>query len=262
VILLIAIFYFVGCESLKDLLLGFAILWSTGTLISLTRSLTDFPAAALGILAVFSNNRKIIAMTLLGISGLIKETSVLSFLALPWSKRYRSCEVKRFIIATLIILLPTTLWIIYVHARLSYGSAAGIGVFTFPFFGIAQKLSSCVQNLATGWDGSSISQQATLLFEILCPLSLIAQSIYLVTKPRINSAEWRLGIGFVLLFSILGKNVWVEQYAYCRVLLPLTFSFNLLIHRQESAVKFTALYLIGNGGMCYLALRSIKHLWV
>ena len=41
----------VGLERPRDFLLAAALLWSTGTLVSLQRALTDFPAAALGVVA-------------------------------------------------------------------------------------------------------------------------------------------------------------------------------------------------------------------
>jgi len=52
-LLLWAISRFIGYNSPRDLFLATALLWSTGTLTSIERSLTDFPAAVLGVLAVF-----------------------------------------------------------------------------------------------------------------------------------------------------------------------------------------------------------------
>lgn len=256
-LLLVAIGRFIGYNSSRDLLLAIALLWSTGTLTSVARSLTDFPATVLGVLSVFSNSKWIMAAILLGTSGLVKETSVLSFAAVPWRKRPQGCDVKRLVISTFIIVLPITLWLIYVHVRLPFGSATGAKNFAFPILGIAHKFCSGVHGLTTGWAGASISRQATLLFEVLCPFSLVIQGIYLAVKPRISSQAWRFGIGFVMLLSILGESVWVEQYAYCRVLLPLTFSFNLLIHKHESGTRFATFYLLGNGGMCWLAFQYL-----
>jgi len=256
-LLLVAILRSIGCKRSRDLLLAGALLWSTGTLISVARSLTDFPAAVLGVLAVFSNSKWIMAAVLLGASGLVKETSLLSFTALPLSKGPQRFDVKRFVISTLIIALPIALWHIYVNVRLPFGSATGARNFTFPILGIARKFCDGVGDLTRAWADASISQRRLLLFEVLCPLSLVIQAIYLIAKPRVISKAWRFGIGFVVLLSILGEAVWVEQNAYCRVLLPLTFSFNLLIHRHESGTKFATLYLIGNGGMCCVALQYL-----
>jgi len=254
--LLVALLRFVGCQRYRDLLLAFSLLWSTGTLTSVARALTDFPATVLGVLAVLTNSHWIMAAMLLGATGLIKETSVLSFAAAPWGQRSQGLHFKRLVITTAILLLPIASWVIYVHVRLDSGSV-GEENFAFPFFGITHKLYGSLYGLATEGASASLSRQATYLFEVLCPASLVVQAIYLTAKPRFGSPAWRFGIGFVMLLALLGEGTWVEQYAYCRILLPLTFSFNLLIHEHESGRRFAAWYLLGNGGMCWLALGGL-----
>ena len=251
-LLLATISRFIGYNSAKDMSIVIALLWSTGALTSVARSLTDFPAVVLGVLAILSGSRWWIAATLFGASALVKETSVLSFAALPWYKKSRNLDVKQLIISTLIMVLPITLWVLYVHVLMPTGLAAGSHNFSRPLSGISNKLYDAVVAMITGWSGAPSNRQAAFFFEVLCPLSLVIQAIYLVVKPRAGSQAWRFGIGFVILLSILGKGVWEEQYAYCRVLLPLTFSFNLLIHKHESAARFGTWYLIGNAGMFWM----------
>lgn len=252
-VLLVALLRFVGFHRARDLLLAASLLWSTGTLASVARSLTDFPATVVGFLAVVSSRNWIIAAMLLGVSGMIKETSILSFAAIPWGKNPHVPDVKRLLISALIVFSPIALWLMYVHYSLGSGLAAGNNNFTFPFCGIAQKFCSALQGLVTGIAGASPAKQASLCFEVLCPASLVVQAAYLVAKPRLRSEAWRFGIGFVILLSVLGGGVWVEQFAYCRVLLPLTFSFNLLIHEHEFGHRLVTWFLLGNLGMCWLA---------
>ena len=244
---------FIGYNNFKDLSLAIALLWSSGTLTSVARSLTDFPAVVLGVLAIFSSSKWRIAAILFGTSAMVKETSALSFAALPWRNKYRKMEVKRAVISSFIMVLPITLWFIYVHVQMPSGSVAGAHNFSQPLSGITHKLYDAALGFTAGLAGASAHRQTALFFEVLCPLSLVIQAIYLVAKPRAGSAAWRFGIGFVILLSILGKSVWVEQYAYCRVLLPLTFSFNLLIHQHESGARFGTWYLFGNAGMFWVA---------
>ena len=251
-LLLVTISRFIGYNSAKDLSIAIALLWSTGTLTSVARSLTDFPAVVLSVLAIFSGSRWFIAATLFGAAALVKETSILSFAALPWRNKLQNMDVKHLIISTLIMVLPITLWVLYVHALMPTGSAAGYHNFSHPLSGISNKLYDAIPAMIKGWAGASSSRHASLLFEVLCPLSLAIQAIYLVSKPRVGSQAWRFGIGFVILLSILGESVWVEQYAYCRILLPLTFSFNLLIHKHESGARFGTWYFIGNAGMFWM----------
>ena len=99
----------------------------------------------------------------------------------------------------------------------------GTNNFNYPLFGIIHKLGGSVSELAIGVGHISFYDQAVLISEIICALSLTVQAIYLFTIPELSSATWRFGIGFAILFTLLGDNVWVNQYAYCRVLLPFTF---------------------------------------
>ena len=194
---------------------------------------------------------------LLGASGLVKETSALSFAAVPWISRTEKFNIRHFAVSALILFLPLTLWLIYVHVHLPSGLSAGHRNFNLPFFGIAHKLWGAARGLAAAGAGASIFKQATLLSEIISPLSLFFQAAYLAAKPRFSSEAWRFGIGFVILLALLGENVWADQYAYCRVLLTLTFSFNILIHEHEYGGSFVAWYLAGNVGMCGMALRAL-----
>ena len=256
-LLLVAIIRCVGHHRLRDFLLAIALLWSTGTLTSVTRALLDLPAAVLGVLAVFSGSRWIVASVLLAAAGLVRETSILSFPAVALRKSPRGYDVKRLLMSTLIMMLPMGLWYVYVHVRLPSGTTIVARDLAFPLSGIVYKLSNSFHSVATGWAGASISQRVTLLFEVLCPLSLMIQALYLTAKPRLSSTAWRYGIGFVILLCFLGQRMWQEQYAYCRALLPLTFSFNLVIHKHESGTRFVTWYLLGNVGMCWLVLRLL-----
>jgi hypothetical protein len=252
-ILWAALMRYTGFRRPRDLLLAGVLLWSTGTLSSLTRALTDFPATVLGTLAIlFFQAKPVLSAVLLSASGLVKETSVLSFAAIPWDGRFNIRSLKKLLFPGLMLCLPLTLWLTFVQFRIGDGLAAGTGNFSFPFFGVAQKVYTSLQELiAQGFDLSGLR-----LFELLCPLSLLVQMVYLILKPRLSSCIWRFGAGFAGLFMFLGASVWAEQYAYARVLLPLTFSFNLLIHQNESGRRLGLWYLLGNGGLCWLLFAA------
>ncbi|MBN1538427.1 MAG: hypothetical protein JW908_16955 [Anaerolineales bacterium] len=255
-VLLATLYRFVGFKCVRDWLLVFALLWTTGTLTSVERSLPDLPAAVLGVLALYSNNNWIMAASLLGVSGLVKETSILSYAAIPLKNGLSRVALKRLIVSALILFLPLALWLIYVHLRLPSGTEMGIGNFDLPFFGIMLKLWNDIHMLVNMGLSASMLDLAKLFSEILCPLSLIVQAVYLLLNPRYKSATWRYGIGFVILLALLGESVWVEQLAYCRALLPLTFSFNLLIHEHNYGYKYWVWYLLGNGGMCGMLIYA------
>lgn len=253
VMLLAVILRYTEFRRPRDLLLACALLWSTGTLVSLNRALTDFPAVALGTLAVLCfRSRPLVFAALLSASGLIRETSVLCFAAIPWDGSFRIRNLKKLIVPGLILCLPLLLWTAYVHVRIADAMAARYENFDFPFFGIGKKITGSLRELMA----HGPARNGRRLFELLCPLSLLIQMLYLVVKPRWRSEFWRFGIGFVVPLALLGGDVWTEQNGYPRILLPLTFSFNLLIHRYESGWRLALWYLLGNGGMCWLLLTA------
>lgn len=253
-ILLATIFRYTGFHRPRDLFLACALLWSTGTLVSLSRALTDFPAVALGTLAVLCfRSRPLISAVLLSASGLVKETSALCFAAIPWDGSFRIRSLKKLIVPGLILCLPLLLWTAYVHVRIADATAARYENFDFPFFGIVQKIFGSLQELIA----QGPARNGRRLFELLCPLSLLVQMLYLVMKPRWRSELWRFGIGFIALLALLGGDVWTEQNGYPRILLPLTFSFNLLIHRYESGWWLGLWYLLGNGGLCWMLFTAL-----
>jgi hypothetical protein len=258
ILFLLVLGFSVGYQRLRDVLLAFALLWSSGTLISISRSLTDFPAVVMGFVAVISCSTGNIAACLFGAAALIKETSILSFATILWLGKQQGNGVRRVFVYTLIMCLPIALWLLYVHFKMPLGAVLDGKNITFPLLGFIHKLSSATNAVAVvGFPASSISLKAYYWFEVFCPLSLAAQSVYLIAKPRIASDIWRFGIGFVLLGFFLGDAVWVEVFAYSRVLLPLTFSFNLLLHKYESGKRFVVWHIIGNSGMCWSALNFL-----
>jgi len=260
-LLLAALGRFIGFHRLRDMLLAIALLWSTGTLTSIERALTDLPAAVLGVLAVFFNHQWITSAFLLGSAALFKETSALSFTAARWIEKGKRLDLKRIFVSIVIMLLPITLWVVYVHFRMSADNNIGeTDKFAAPFFELVRKFWKATHDFAGVFPQGPAHQQGYYVFEVLAPFSLAIQAAYLIVKPRFDDEAWRLGIGFALLLWVLGSGIWVEQYAYCRILLPLTFSFNLLLHKHEPGTKFTAWYVAGNVGMCWRCHEYLKPL--
>ncbi|HJX30982.1 MAG TPA: hypothetical protein VJ624_03915 [Thermodesulfobacteriota bacterium] len=259
-LLLAALGRFIGFQRPRDVLLVIAMLWSTGTLTSIERALTDFPAAVLGVLAVFFNHQWITSAFLLGGAALFKETSALSFAVALWIDKGKRLDIKRNIVSVLIMGLPITLWFIYVQVTMTAGNNTGINTFAFPFASLVHKLWKASYDFAGVFLQGPDHQQTYFASELLAPLSLVVQAMYLFVKPRFDDEAWRLGIGFVLLLCLLGSSTWVEQNGYCRILLPLTFSFNLLLHKHEQGTRFAAWYVAGNVGMGWKCFEYLKAL--
>jgi hypothetical protein len=78
-----------------------------------------------GSFSIVFHNNWIMAAALLGISGLFKETSVLSFYRNTWSNGSIKSNIKRLVISVMILILTIALWLLYVHMRMPSGSAMG-----------------------------------------------------------------------------------------------------------------------------------------
>ena len=74
-----------------------------------------------------------------------------------------------------------------------------------------------------------------------------------------NAGGFARGAGAALsLLLLLGDAVLVAQPAFCRVLLPLTAAFNLLVHRHEEGSAHTRWFLAGNIGMIWTLLKVLR----
>jgi len=258
-LLLAALGRFIGFQQPRDVFLAIAMLWSSGTLISIERALTDLPAAALGVLAVCCSRTWITSAFLLGSAALCKDTLALSFLAARWYEKGKRLDVKRILCSLLIMVVLLTLWVMYVQVNMKAGDNAGVNNFAFPLAALVNKFWKAAHDFVGVFLYAPVHLQAYFAFEILAPLSLVVQAIYLLAKPRIDDQVWRLGIGFALLLCLLGNSIWVEQNGYCRTLLPLTFSFNLLLHKHELGTRFAAWYVAGNVGLGWKCLEYLKN---
>jgi hypothetical protein len=250
---LLLLYKFVGINHLKDFQLAVSLLWTTGTLTSLTRSLTDFPAVVLIMISIWVDSFWVISSMIFSYSILVKETSVLSLFAFIWPLNFDRENIKKKLLRGLMIVGPPILWFLYVSKVFDGIAINGLNVFLPPFIGLSSKIKMAfdltLMSLST--ESSWPLFQVFHIFDFISPLSFLVQSFYLLLTPRINSMMWRMGIGFGLLVFFLGSAVWNDQYAFTRVLLPLTFCFNFLIHENEKKWKFEMWYILGNFGMLW-----------
>jgi hypothetical protein len=125
----------------------------------------------------------------------------------------------------------------------------------WPLVGIFTKCKEAAYALFMTQRVSDIANNS---FELLAPFSLFIQAIYLIIYPKLELPTWRWGIAFALLMLLLGPRIWEEQAAYCRIILPLTVVFNLLIFQHEKGRKYGIWYITGNLGMMALCLYAIR----
>jgi hypothetical protein len=246
---------FIGLCRWRDVLLFISLLWTSGSLVSCARALIDLPAAVLCVAAVLTPGMWLVPLCLLSASALIKDTSVLSFAVAPWLTGGR-VYLGRMIMSAILLFVPVLIWAAYVQVMMGSTTSIGSGNFSWPFWEVIQKLEIATKELFSGTLGSfrRITYHA---FEVLCPLSLCVQAVYLFIYPKFRATAWRLGIGFAALLLVLGSSVWAEYNAYSRVLLPLTMAFNLLIHEHEQGRAYRAWYIAGNTGMTFMLFSTM-----
>ncbi len=254
ILLLVMFLKYVGIDRPRDMLLAAALLWTTGTLVSLGRALTDFPAVAVGVTALWLGSNRTASAGLLSAACLIKDTSVLQILAIGWPERLDRSAL-RLVVTWGLMLVPLAAWSLYVRSVLPNSSIPLASNFDLPFSAIAQKMLTETINVGQMIREGRFSRIAT--FELLAPASLLVQAAYLVRYPRFESSAWRYGVAVVPLMLVISDAVWEEQIAFSRALLPLTASFNLLVHAHEEGRSYVCWYIAGNAGMLWIFVKVL-----
>jgi hypothetical protein len=226
---------------LRTFLAWFACLFSHGSVISVQRAVPDGASMlliALGIAAV-EGGRLSLATMILAISGLGREANLLATAMLGSTDRRAVFSLRRALGSVCLVLLPLAVWTGYV--RYAFGSPGGVGTgnLTLPFAGYVDKWQATIGDLwenGWGWYGR---------FSLYALVSLTVEAGYLVWRVDWRNVWWRVGIGYAALLVVLGGSVWAGYPgAVTRVVLPLTFAFNVLV--IEERAWFWPLLLLGN----------------
>lgn len=256
ILLFILIWKSIGFHRFRDICLAISLLWTTGTLVSVGKALTDLPAVVLSMTTIAMPISGFWFFLLLGFTGLVKETSILSFPIAYGEFKKSGWWSLNGLKNGLLLILPLAVWILYVQFTLASGRPVGSGNFAIPILNIYDKVALSLADLKDS-TAEPIFFRIGQLLEIAGMFSMIIQAIYLVSKPRWLDRYWQFGIAFALLLFVLGPSVLAGQYAFTRVLLPLTFSFNLLIHQHENNPGFLTWFVLGNIGLGGLAFRFV-----
>ncbi len=215
-------------------------MFSMGVLDSVRQSLIDLPALLLLSLAIraYAQSRATRPTLLLALGNLAKESTLVGTVALYGDGLVVSTRRNRSLFAIFAAAVPLGVWSLYVLHRFSGSSASeGLGNFTWPFLGLLTEAKLCLHELLAGnFDGR-------FAFGLLAIVGLLIQAIVLWRTPQFKSPWWRVGAAYSLLLPFLGLWVWSGYWAACRVVLPLTVAFNLLLPAKRS---FWPLWTIGN----------------
>jgi hypothetical protein len=231
-----------GFAGVRERLLAVSILWTTGTLISVERALTDLPSVTLSVWGLwFAETQIVAAGGLLAVAALFRETSVISFPVLAWIDHEHPPRRLLWLIPLLVV--PVTLWLGYVRFQIP-PQLPRASLFSIPFVGWWEKIAS------------QLTRRPQPLVELLAPLAMMVQVIYFTVRPRWTSLWWRWGIGWALLAIVVGTPIWEEQYGYCRILLPLTVAFNVLVYQHERNRSYVLWQWLGNLWLFNCALMN------
>jgi len=217
-------------------------LYSAGMLISVRLSMLEGPSILLVTLAILAHERQRgwLATGLMALSGLGRETNMIASGMLVDRVPRTLRELLVICGRAACVVLPFLLWSLYVssiYPNFRYNNPAS---FSTPFSGYLAKWADALGEYRLyGWDSD-----ARFKFAIL--ISLSVQMAFLALRWEWKSAWWRMAAPYCVLFAITSYAVWSGlPGAAPRVLLPLTFAFNVLVARLEGW-SFWALIILGN----------------
>ncbi len=224
-----------------------AVLFSHGLCMSVRHSLVDGPALLLVALAMrwLEEGRRPAGYVALALAALTKETSLLAGAGLgpgpapAGGSGWRSPrQWGRMALIAIGIALPLLAWMLYVRLKFGPAEDPGMGNFTLPLVGFAEKVAFTWKDL-NGPDATPLSW-ATLA----TITALAVQGLFFALRWRPTDRWWRIGASFALMMVFMSTPVW-EGYpgAATRVLLPMTLAFNILVPRGW---RWAAIFLIGN----------------
>ncbi|MDQ8202438.1 hypothetical protein [Pelagicoccus sp. SDUM812003] len=222
----------------------FFCVFSMGALESVRYSLADLPSLLLGliVIAALEDRRSLSPYLANTLAALTKETALLNSAAFLAAKRNKSWPSRStllaFSVAFFAAAIPLGLWMAKVAAAFPLTLNAHDNI-VLPFSGLYHGLVDAIRQLAA----SETDEPDRYWFRIVALLGLSFQFAYLILKPRPQSRIWTLGMVYGLLFLCLGDAVWRGYWAGCRIALPMTVAFNLLLEEKRKGVFWIALCL-------------------
>ena len=224
----------------SNLLRWAGVLFSHGMCMSVRNSLADAAGLLLVALTVLAleRGRKPGAVVALGAAMLTKETSLLAGTALIPARGSGVGAWARAVGLGALALVPFVVWLGYVRWKAGPGNDPGLGNFTWPLAGLAEKCGVVLAELAVR------GAQPEIVGSGLVVIALLTQAAFFFLYREPGRAWWRVGASFAGLMVFVAQPVW-EGYpgAATRVLLPMTLAFNLLVPRGR---RWLAVLVLGN----------------
>ena len=193
---------------------------------------------ALAVLAL-ERGRPTLAAGLVGVAGLAKDVNVLWAAALPEASRRDWPSWRSVMVWAVMVAGPVCAWMLYLFvAGGGLQQAVGHGNFAAPLTGFATEWGATLS--AVRDDGLGEFSRARLFAMV----GITVQFLVLLFSGAWRNPWGRAGIASCVLMLFLGPAVWEGvPNAAIRVLLPMTFAFNLVLPRGR---WFWPLALLGN----------------
>jgi len=217
-----------------------AALFSHGLLFSVRFSLLDGPSLLLIALATLAaeRGRSWTAASLIGVGGIARETNLLTAVALLRRPRGGRDWMRMTAIAGIVV-LPLAVWQDYLWSIYRGTSLSGGEQLTVPLTAFFAAWSASVAGIRSQGLLSPALQSA------LIEMSLTVQAVFIAYTLDWRDGWWRVAAAFSVLMVIVSPAVWVGYPgAISRVVLPLTFGFNILLARFRRG--FWPWFALGN----------------
>jgi hypothetical protein len=205
-----------------------ASMFSHGLLFSVRFSLLDGPSLLLIAIAALAveRGRPWAAASIAGLAGLARETNLLAAVMLDRRPRGRRQWVESAGLAALVV-VPLIVWQDYLYSIYRTTSLAGGDQLARPFTAFLDAWRLAL----TGVAEQGVVSPA--LHSLFVTISLTVQALFLVWTRAYRQPWWRIAAAFAVLMMIVSPAVWVgNPGAITRVVLPLTFGFNILLSRE------------------------------
>ena len=237
-------------RSPRALALWSACLFSHGLLWSVRFALLDGPSLVLTALAIAASERHryLLSAALAGVNGLGRETNVLGALAQPWPASGR--DWLRLAGALLMVVLPILMWEDYLRSIYRMTIFVGGDQLTLP----GTALAATAGRVLSAAKAAGLFSAAAL--QLCIVVSLVGQGVYIAVRRRPDAPWWRVAAGYAVLMLIIDRVLWEPTTgAITRVMLPMTFGFNVLLARETHASQFWPWFIAGN-------LHIVPAFWV
>jgi hypothetical protein len=222
--------------------LWIACLFSHGLLLSVRLALLDGPSLVLVALAIVAieGGRPLLAAIVTGIAALGRETNVLATAAQPIPRGER--EWLRLALAVVLAALPLLVWLDYLRSIYRSTIRSGTNQLVPPGTALVEAWRNV---LFTDIPRSGLFSMKGLGLCLL--FSLAVQAGYLLARREYANPWWRVAAGYAVLMLLMEPTlVDPDTGATTRVLLPLTFGFNVLLATERRAARFWPWFVAGN----------------